>query len=274
MYAVENDARLDAPVIPTATTSPDTTLPILTAATSVDSAGHKGVVAAASVSAAYAHKDVIPILGNDGLSGSPLCSLSPADLASSTGDPATAALGATGINVSAGSHATGIATEDIRKHTLHCLTEQMGSLGGVLLEAAGPIHPDAATTASSSSDATPVTTDPSIPDPAAGGDDAACDVQPSEIPSTEPVLEETYVRKVIVCLAGVDFPGDTKGVAECGGEEGKGKILRKSNHRALAVSMLVLQLERWPAMGSATTVFYVYCFGFVGHMCLITSARL
>ena len=160
MYAVEDDARLDAPVIPTATTTPDTTLPILTAATSVDSAGHKGVVAAASVSAAYAHKDVIPILGNDGLSGSPLCSLSPADLASSTGDPATAALGATGINVSAGSHATGIATEDIRKHTLHCLTEQTGSLGGVLLEAAGPIHPDAATTASSSSDATPVTTDP------------------------------------------------------------------------------------------------------------------
>jgi hypothetical protein len=46
------DAGLEAPAIPTAATSPDTTLPIPTAATSADSAGHKEVVAAASVSAA------------------------------------------------------------------------------------------------------------------------------------------------------------------------------------------------------------------------------
>ena len=38
-----------------------------------------------------------------------------------------------------------------------------------------------------------------------------------------------------------------EGVAEWGGE-GKGKIQRKSNNRAMAVSMLFLQLERWPAM--------------------------
>ena len=33
-----------------------------------------------------------------------------------------------------------------------------------------------------------------------------------------------------------------------GGGEGESKILRKSNHRVMAVSMLFLQLEGWPAM--------------------------
>jgi len=57
-----------------------------------------------------------------GMAGSSLCSWNPPDLASSSGHPVTAA--------------PGDPTEDVKKHTLDCLTLQAGSLAALLQEAA------------------------------------------------------------------------------------------------------------------------------------------
>ena len=70
------------------------------------------------------------------LQGSSLCGLKPADLAASSGDPVTAVPGATGIAASVGSPVKGITPEDVKKHTLDCLTLQAGSLAALLQEAA------------------------------------------------------------------------------------------------------------------------------------------
>ena len=88
------------------------------------------------------------------MAGSSLCSWNPPDLASSSGHPVTAA--------------PGDPTEDVKKHTLDCLTLHAGSLAGLLHEAAAiqPICDNGSTAASSSCDATTVKAGSSHPDAA------------------------------------------------------------------------------------------------------------
>ena len=107
--------------------------------------------------------------GKSGLKGSSLCSLNPSDLAVSSGKQVTAAADATCITSSKGTLVASITTEDVKKHTLACLTLQAGFLAGILQEAAAiqPVPGDSnkfpsdvcdkeSATASSSSSAAPV----------------------------------------------------------------------------------------------------------------------